>query len=268
VHLCDFPCGDPARIDGELSDNMRLVREISSLGRSARMEAKLKVRQPLAKVEVILADRSAQPWLEAHGRLIGDELNVKQIEYTSDADKYVSYQVQPDFKRLGPRVGRQMPAVKQALLEADAGRLLQELESTGSITLELQAGNVQLTKDDVQIRLQAKQGWAAAQGRSCVVVLSTELTESLIREGLANDLTRLINERRKEISCQYTDRLVVGIVTGSDELKLAIQENKNYIQAETLATSIRFEALDRTQPAEIEVSGYQATLYVLVVNDS
>ncbi|MDH3716990.1 MAG: isoleucine--tRNA ligase [Planctomycetota bacterium] len=267
VHLCDYPQPDVALIDQQLSQRMDLIREISSLGRAARMNAKLKVRQPLAKVEVILADAGHQAWLEAHDALIRDELNVKCVEYTTEAEEYITYQVQPDFKRLGPRVGKQMPAVKQALVEADASQLLKDLENTGSVTLELKDGHVQLTQDDVQIRLQAKQGWAAAQGRLCVVVLSTDLTDELIREGTARDLTRLINDRRKEIGCQYTDRIVVGIVTDADQLKLAIEENQEYIQAETLAVEIRMKAIDGTQPTDIEVSGHKAQLYVKVVSE-
>ncbi len=115
VHLCDYPVVDPQRVDALLSDRMQLLREIASLGRSARMHAKLKVRQPLAKVEVILAESEHQPWLEAHEELLREELNVKAVEYTVEADQYISYQVQPNFKRLGPRLGKLMPAVKKLL---------------------------------------------------------------------------------------------------------------------------------------------------------
>ncbi|HUS39554.1 MAG TPA: DUF5915 domain-containing protein, partial [Pirellulales bacterium] len=146
--------------------------------------------------------------------------------------------------------------------------LLKEMESTGRVTLQLPDGNVELTKDDVQIRLQAKEGWAAAQGRQCVVVLSTDLTEELVREGMANDLMRLINDHRKEIGCEFTDRIRVGIVTESDELKRAVEENKESIQAETLTVKIRFEALKDAQPVEIEVAGQRAKVYVMVVSDS
>ncbi len=95
-------------------------------------------------------------------------------------------------------------------------------------------------------------------------MLSTQLTPELIREGTARDLTRFINDRRKEIGCQYTDRIVVGIVTDADELKRAWEENREYIHAETLAVESRLEPLDGTQPVTIEVSGHQAQLYLLV----
>ncbi len=115
VHLCDFPTGDAAAIDEALSSQMNLVREIASLGLSARMGAKLKVRQPLAKVEVILVNPAQQAWLETHTEVICKELNVKRVEFTQNADQYISYTVLPDLKKLGPRLGKKLPLVKNAL---------------------------------------------------------------------------------------------------------------------------------------------------------
>ena len=182
VHLCDYPQADSDIIDETLSERMALAREIISQGRSARMAAKLKVRQPLQRVEVILADAKHQGWLEAHADLACDELNVKQFEFAENAEQYITYTVLPDLKRLGPRLGRRLPALRKTLMNADGGRLLTELNASGKIVVELADGPVELDADDIQIRLQAKEGWTAAQGPSCVVVLSTELTEELIAE--------------------------------------------------------------------------------------
>ena len=130
VHWCDFPAAArPTAVDAELSARMRLVREIVSQGRSARMAAKLKVRQPLAKVEVILADREHLAWLEEHRALVAEELNVKEVEYPPRADQYISYTILPDLKRLGPRLGKRLPAVKAALAKADAAELFAQLEA-------------------------------------------------------------------------------------------------------------------------------------------
>jgi isoleucyl-tRNA synthetase len=124
VHLCDYPVPPAGGIDEELSAEMGVVREIASLGRSARMGAKLKVRQPLGKVEVILVDPSRESWLADHVDLIRDELNVKVVEFTRQGDDYISYEVLPNFKRLGPKLGKNMPAVKQALAAADASAMM------------------------------------------------------------------------------------------------------------------------------------------------
>jgi isoleucyl-tRNA synthetase len=266
VHLCDYPTSDPERIDDALSERMGLVREISSLGRSARMDAKLKVRQPLAKVEVILADTTHLAWLASHDALIQDELNVEQVEFAQQADQYITYQVQPNFKRLGPRVGKLMPKVKEALLQADGSALLAQLESDGEIRLSLPEGAVELDEEDVQIRLQAKPGWAAAQGRGCVVVLSTELTDRLVRKGLGRDLVRLVQERRKELDCQYTDRIEVGVVTDSDDLKMAVRENADYIRNETLAVKLILEPLAHGDAVDVRVADIELKLSVRVVH--
>ena len=144
VHLCDYPLADPALMDGVLSERMQLLREIASLGRSARMNAKLKVRQPLALVEVILASDTHQAWLEAHHELLREELNVKEIAYTTQGEKYISYLVQPNFKRLGPRVGKLMPAVKQALVKADGAALLAQLRDAGPVTLQVNGESIDI----------------------------------------------------------------------------------------------------------------------------
>jgi len=264
VHLCDYPTGDPAAIDVGLSEQMALAREIVSLGRSARMGAKLKVRQPLKQVEVVLADATHQAWLEEHASLICDELNVKRVEFTQKADQYITYSVQPDLKKLGPRLGKRLPTVRKLLAEADGGRLLAQLEADGRITLMLQDGPITLDADDIQVRLQAKEGWAAAQGHAVVVVLATELTPELIREGLARELVRTIQDRRKEMGCEFTDRITIGIETESDELKAAVEQFREYIQGETLALKIVFGSLAGAESMDVEAGGYSAKLYVQV----
>lgn len=265
VHLCDFPTGNTKTVDQDLSRRMQLVRDIASLGRSARMGAKLKVRQPLASVKVILADFSDQAWLEGHDALIRQELNVKQVDYTKDADLYITYQVQPNFKRLGPRVGKMMPALKKALTEADGAQLLNELESTDNILVKLPEGQeLQLDGEDIQVTLQAKEGWAAAQNPSCVVVLATELTPELIREGLARDVIRLIQERRKELQCDYTDRIVVSLDTSDKEFQQAISENQDYIMQETLSVEFIMTSLQEETAIPVTIAGHEVKLLVVV----
>jgi isoleucyl-tRNA synthetase len=230
------------------------------------MANKLKVRQPLSKVEVILSDLAHQPWLVEHDELLRDELNVKTIEYTKDAEKYITYQVQPNFKRLGPRIGKLLPACKATLGQADGGKLLAELTATGKVTLDLGGEKVELDNEDIQVRLQAKPGWAAAQGPTCVVVLSTELTPDLIDEGKARDLVRIIQDRRKELDLDFTDRIEVGIVGASAELRRAIEANRDYICSETLAVKLVFEVLPGVDGVEVEIGEEKITLYVKKVN--
>ena len=265
VHLCDYPECQVDCIDEQLSAQMRLLREIASFGRAARMAAKLKVRQPLAKVEVILADTAHQTWLEQHDALLRSELNVKQINYTKNAQQYITYHVQPNFRRLGPRVGKLMPAVKKTLLGADGAELLGQLEAEGHVTLEVNGQVLQLDTEDIQVRLKAKEGWTAAQGPTTVVVLSTELTDALIREGYARDVVRLVQDRRKQLQCDYTDRIDVGVVTESDELRQAIQENAEFIQSETLASTLVYEPLSNVERIVHTIAGFVIELFIRVI---
>ncbi|MDX1946432.1 MAG: isoleucine--tRNA ligase [Pirellulaceae bacterium] len=262
VHLCDYPTGDASVVEELLSARMKLLREIASLGLSARMANKLKVRQPLAKVEVILSDLTHQGWLEEHDELLRDELNVKQIDYTKDADKYITFQVQPNFKRLGPRIGKLLPACKQALGQADGGKLLAEMTATGKVTLNLGGEKVELDGEDIQVRLNAKPGWAAAQGSGCVVVLATELTPELVAEGLVRDFVRLIQDRRKDLALDFTDRIEVGIVGASDTLQSALRRFHDYLCGETLATKLGFEPLAGIEGQPAEVGDEKVTLFV------
>lgn len=267
VHLCDYPTGDASVIDEVLSEQMALVREIVSLGRSARMGAKLKVRQPLSLVEVVLSDSTHQGWLEEHAALIREELNVKKVEFALDADEYISYNVLPDLKRLGPKLGKQIPALKKLLAETDGGRILAQIEAHGRVTLELPQGPVTLDSDDIQVRMQAKEGWAAAQGPSSVVVLATELTGELIAEGYARELVRALQDHRKAMDCEFTDRIAVGVVTEAKELTAAASAHRDYIMRETLAVELTFDKIPDTQTLETKLAGLPLELYVKVVSE-
>ena len=273
VHLCDYPTGDPTAVDEALSQQMALVREIVSLGRSARMGAELKVRQPLARVEVVLADSAQQAWLEQHAALICDELNVEQAEFTRQAEKYIIYTVLPDLKRLGARLKARLPAVKKLLAESDGGKLLAELEATGNVTLTLADGPIVLDAEDIKVRLQAKPGWAAAQGKACVVVLSTELTPELVRKGLAREVVRTIQDKRKDSKLQFTDRIAIYYHTEATELVAAIEEYKEYICSETLAVELEqnqekamMGLLEQPDAATSQIGDYAITTCIETVS--
>jgi isoleucyl-tRNA synthetase len=243
VHLCDYPVADPTALDQALSENMALAREICSKGRAVRMQHKLKVRQPLASVQVILNAKTSNyiPWLREHSPIMADELNVKEVHFTTDAEKYITYEVKPNFKALGPRVGKAMPEVKQRLIKIDPAVLMESLQSGGGYTMTMDDGSqIRLSTEELEVGIKAREGWAAAQGEGSVVVLSTELTPMLLREGVARDLVRLIQDRRKELDLHYSARIVVAIETSWDELITAVNENQEYIQRETLAVRIEW----------------------------
>jgi isoleucyl-tRNA synthetase len=247
VHLCDYPAADVSVVDEALSARMNLVREIASLGRNARSAAGLKVRQPLAKVEVVLADDAQQEWLEAHASLIADELNVKAVAFTTHGEEYISYSVVPNFKRLGPRLGKNMPAAKKLLGEIDAAKLLAELKSAGKTTLRFPDGaSIDLDNDDIEVRLQAKPGWAAAQGKGCVVVLDTKIEPDLVREGVARTIVRIANDMRKLEGFRHEDRLkLLYIASDSDEIRASAEQYSDYICGEVLADALQTGSMEQ-----------------------
>ncbi len=262
VHLCDYPTADESLIDSPLSYRMALVREIVSLGRSARSTAKLKVRQPLKKVEIVLADDTNYNWLESHAQLVASELNVKEVAYTTDAHEYIDYMILPDLKKLGPKLGKNLGALRNWLKTANAKALLNQMKMAGTVSVELNGVSFNLTEEELLIRLNAKPGWAAAQGEYCVVVLSTDLTDELIAEGVAREIVHAIQNQRKESGCEYTDRIAVGIVTEDPGLLAAMNQFSDYIQSETLATTLTSQAIDGCGGVEVKLDGKPAVLYV------
>ena len=237
---------------------------LSSLGRRAREGASLKVRQPLSKVEVILADTTHQGWLEEHAAVIEGELNVKTVEFSDEPERYVDHEVLPNFKLLGKKLGKLMPKVKQALNAQSGSELLANIRDNGLIDLEIDGQHVQLTREEVEVRITAKEGYAAANDRGVVVVLATELTPELVREGLARDLVRVIQDRRKEIGLEFTDRIEVGVETESAELRQAIEEFGDYIAGETLADSMAAGKRDGVESVEAKVGDASAVLSIQV----
>ena len=265
VHWCDYPVADESAVDPALSRRMAQIREIVSLGRNARMGAKIKVRQPLSSLEVVLSDPALVSEIAGYSALIEEELNVKAVHFAERADMYVSYAVAPDFKKLGPKLGKKLPAVKKALGSVDGAAANAELASSGKLTLTVDGGEtVELTSDEVQIRLLAKEGFAAAQGANCVVVLATELTPELLAEGRARELVRCIQDRRKELKCDYVDRIAVGLVTDSDDIRAAAAQYGDYVKGETLAVELAFEPIEGAEPAAIKIDGADVAVYVAV----
>jgi isoleucyl-tRNA synthetase len=237
VHTCDYPEPDEAAIDAELSRVMGSVRELVSLGLQVRTAEKLRVRQPLAAAEIVLADADLASALREHEGLIRDELNVHAVHFVPEADAYVSYRVKPNFRALGPRVGRRMPAVKQALAEADGAALLRELEQKGGVDLELEGERLRLGPDEIAVSLEAKEGFSAASGPAGVVVLRTALTDALVEEGRFREVLNRVQTFRKELDLDYTARIRLWL-SGSETLLAAVRARKDELAREVLALEV------------------------------
>jgi isoleucyl-tRNA synthetase len=238
VHFADYPESDAAAVDEALSEAMGLVREIVSLGMQVRTAGKLKVRQPLEAAEVVLARPEQAAAIEPYLDLVRDELNVQEVHFVPKADAYVSYRIQPNFRALGPRVGKRMPALKKALGEADGASLLAQLEADGRVTLPVQGESIELSREEIAVTLQAKEGFAAAAGRGGVVVLRTTLTPELVAEGRFREVLNRVQTFRKELDLEYTGRIRLTL-DGSATLLDAVRPRADVLARETLAVELQ-----------------------------
>ncbi len=256
VHLCDYPEPDLGAVDRDLSRVMGAVRELVSLGLQVRTGKGLRVRQPLEAAEIVLADAALGSLLAEHLELVREELNVGAVHLVANADDYVRWIVKPNFRALGPRVGRHMPAVKAALAGADGAALLRELEARGEVTLEAGGERFALGPDEIAVAVEAKEGFAAATGGAGVVVLRTTLTQELLEEGLFREVLNRVQSFRKELDLEYTGRIRLTL-SGDERLVAAVRPRTEELARETLALEV---GLDQEPPAgaqvrELEIDG-------------
>ncbi|MGE4631545.1 MAG: class I tRNA ligase family protein, partial [Planctomycetota bacterium] len=263
VHLCDYPQSDSKRLDDNLCRRMALIREIASLGRSCRSREKLRVRQPLPAVRIVLADQSMVAELSADSELISEELNVKGVEFVEDASEYVSYEVKPNFKSIGPRFGADARAIASALAEhPDPASIVQAASAGASIPLTLEGDReVVLEADDLDVRVHQKEGWSAAEARGVVVVLSTEVTPELHREGLVREVISHVQGIRRDLDLGYDQRIRLSVTTEGD-LAQAIDEHSEHLQKETLSVEICQSTDDCSEIRDIEIDGTSAKIGV------
>ncbi|MFH0939772.1 MAG: isoleucine--tRNA ligase [Planctomycetota bacterium] len=261
VHLCHYPESDASVIDEQLADEIALVREVASLGRAARAGAKLKTRQPLSKVVIVLTGEGRDEVVRKHTQVLLDELNVKAIEIAHQADQYVNYELKPNFKAIGAKRRELVPLIKSALATADASKLRIEMEANGKANLDLIGGqSVELTLEEIAVSLKAKEGYAAASGRTVVVVLDTHLTPELLDEGVARELINRINGWRGDLNLVYEQRIRLAI-KGSPKLENVARKFAEHICEQTVALELKIADPPASwQTLEIDVDNEKAML--------
>jgi isoleucyl-tRNA synthetase len=243
VHLESWPEPGPGRSDPALETGMAAVQRIVRLGHAARNAHGFPTRQPLAAVTLVAADPGLREAVAPYQDLLRDELNVHAIHWAADRSQYVRHEVRPIFPKVGPRLGKRMPLVKQALAAADGDALAAELERAGSLTLRLPGGDeVALDAGEVEVHLVEKAGMATQGDRELLVALDTDVTDELRQEGLARELVHQIQDGRKKLGLDYADRIRL-FVLGGTELERLIERHRAYIQDETLTVSV--ERLER-----------------------
>ncbi len=241
VHLCDYPQADEKFIDAELERNMDAVLKIVVLGRAARNASNIKNRQPVANMFV-----KAEELPEFFVEIIEDELNVKRVEFRSDMGEFIKYNIKPNFRVLGKKVGKRMGEVQKALAKLDGQSAKLELDKTG----ELKLGDLTLTAEDIEITITQSEGFNCQSEGDVSIALSTTLTPALIEEGFVREIISKVQVMRRESNFEVTDRIKI-FASGNDKLAEIISRNAKEIQAVTLANEIIFTAHDAAKAWDI-----------------
>lgn len=263
VHLESYPEPNDARRDDALREQMASARSVVSLGQRVRATHKLKVRQPLAEAVVVVASDTDRLTVERFGDAIREELNVVALSVTDEPKKYVHYELVPNFRVCGPRHGKRVPLIKKGLAGADGGKLHAQMEAEGKVELELSDGPITLQPDEIEIRLAAKEDFAAASEYGRVVVLDTRLTDELKRAGLAREVINRIQRQRKDVDLAFETRIQLAWKTDDDLLAAAIEEHSATIAGEVLATALeRGEEPGYAHELATEVEGASLTVYL------
>lgn len=262
VHLDAFPEPDEARTDDALRAQMEAARNVVTLGQRVRAAHKLKVRQPLAEAIVVVADDDERDTIERFADAITDELNIQELSFTDEPRKYVEFSLLPNFRVCGPKHGKRVPLIKKALQGADGGALHEQMERDGKIQLELSDGPIELGPDEIEIRLEAKEDFAAASFKGQVVVLDTRVTDALKRAGLAREVVNRIQRARKEMDLPFEGRIELRYETGDDELAQAIAEHAAYVRDQVLATTFDRSGEGPGERVDAEIEGHPLTLHI------
>lgn len=233
VHLSDFPVCNEELIDLKLEEKMDLVRDLISIGRNVREESKIKVRQPISE---ILLDKKKEKVIGELTSLIKEELNVKEVIYTDDLSTYMNFMVKPNFKEVGKIFGKNIKEFSDKLLEL-SNEDINKLENNESIKMSIDNTTYDITKDMVDIRISSKEGFKAMVVGNNFVILNTVITKELENEGLARETISKVQQLRKTMNFDITDRINMYI-DATSEYKENIKDYLDMIKDETLTINV------------------------------
>jgi len=236
VHHCNWPEVDTTVVQGTLLEQMVLTRQVTSLGLGARSTVNLKVRQPLAKALVHVRD-GQETLSEAFTAIVAEELNVKALQFVADEATLLRFEVLPNSKLLGPRLGAQFPQLRAALSALDPAAVVHQVQAGSSVVVALDGEDIELTPEEVLIRTHPAAGLAVATEKGVTVAVDTVVTPALRTEGLARELVRRLQVMRKDAGFNIEDRIVTYCLA-EGELAEAVTTWAEYIKAETLSLDL------------------------------
>ncbi len=260
IHLCDFPVANKDYMDAELEANMETVLSIVGLGRACRNGSNCKTRQPLANMYI----KAETKLDDFYTDIIKEEMNVKNVEFIENADALQTYAFKPQMRTVGPKYGKQLGAIKEALAALDGSAAKKELDETGSIKLALADGEVVLTEEDLLIETVQKEGFYSLTDFGITVSLDTTLTEELKEEGFLREIVSKIQTMRKDAGFEVMDQIDLCI-TGTDMVETVANKFKDNFLTDVLAASVTVGSVDESAyKADWKINGEAATISVKV----
>jgi isoleucyl-tRNA synthetase len=254
VHLADYPEVHEAAVDPGLDEAMDLARRVVELGRRIRTETKTRTRQPLLGAVVHLGGTRGDPSVLLD--TVAEELNVKEVRLADPGESLGGWVAKPNFKVLGPRLGRRVQAVARALADPELASTL-----AGGGTVEVSPGDgphVSIGPDDVLLARDTRSGWGVASDGGITVALDLDVTPELRSEGMARELVRLVQDARKDAGLAVTDRIVLGVEASGDAAR-ALEAHRDYVAEETLADPLVVEAVSDVR-IEATVDGFPVAI--------
>ncbi|MCF7566945.1 isoleucine--tRNA ligase [Sabulilitoribacter arenilitoris] len=259
VHLANFPVYNEAYVDKSLERKMEAAQTISSLVLSLRAKEKIKVRQPLQKIMIPVDNVQQKEEILAVSELIKHEVNVKEVEVLDDASDILVKQIKPNFKVLGPRFGKDMKAIANAVINF-TGEDINKIEQNGNLDIEVNGKNITLERTDVEITSQDIEGWLVANEGTLTVALDVTINDDLRKEGIARELINRIQNLRKDSGFEVTDRINV-LLQKDTNIEKAVNHNVEYIKTETLTEEL--EIIDRVDNGiEIAFDDVRTKLFI------
>ena len=230
IHLCDFPTVNEAWIDKDLEADMKELLEIVVLGRACRNTVNIKNRQPIGTMYV----KAEKKMSEFYTDIIADELNVKEVKFADDVESFISYSFKPQLRTVGPKYGKLLGGIRQALTDINGTAAMNELRTNGVLKLDINGNDVELTEEDLLIETAQTEGYVSESDGETSVVLDTNLTPELIEEGFVREIISKIQTMRKEAGFEVMDKIVV-YAHGNDKIQDVMKAHEDEIKSEVLA---------------------------------
>ena len=239
IHLCDFPKVEEAWINKELEDDMEELLKIVVLGRAARNTANIKNRQPIGTMYIKADKEMGQFYTD----IIADELNVKEVKFANDVESFISYSFKPQLRTVGPKYGKLLNGIRTALAEINGTEAMNELRSTGLLTLDINGNKVELSEEDLLIETAQTEGYVTEADGDISVVLDTNLTPELIEEGFVREIVSKVQTMRKEAGFEVMDKIHI-YAKDNDKILELMKNHKEEIMSEVLAEDMTLGTTD------------------------